>query len=192
MAMEEDDERRVHGEDLSAVVSAVLTGSRLLVAVAARSMSAVEDRVTLPQFRMMVVLATHGESKLVTMADLLGVNSSTAMRMADRLMAAGLIVREVNPRNRRESLMRLTEEGRLIVDQVMAHRRREIGSIVTRMSPEQRRELVAAMNAFTEAGGEAGGGLDAVPPGLAARLTPAERNSSRTVNLTVLSPDCAR
>lgn len=154
MAMEEDDERRVHGEDLSAVVSAVLTGSRLLVAVAARSMSAVEDRVTLPQFRMMVVLATHGETKLVTMADLLGVNSSTAMRMADRLMAAELIVREVNPRNRRESLMRLTEEGRLIVDQVMAHRRREIGAIVARMSPEQRRELVAAMNAFTEAGGE--------------------------------------
>ncbi|WP_346105025.1 MarR family transcriptional regulator [Nonomuraea maheshkhaliensis] len=152
--MEEDDERRVHGEDLSAVVSAVLTGSRLLVAVAARSLGAVEDRVTLPQFRMMVALATHGETKLVTMADLLGVNSSTAMRMADRLMAAGLIVREVNPRNRRESLMRLTEEGRLIVDQVMAHRSREIGSIVARMSPEQRRELVAAMNAFTEAGGE--------------------------------------
>jgi DNA-binding MarR family transcriptional regulator len=152
--MDEDDERQVRGEDLSAVVSAVLAGSRLLVAVAARSMGAVEDRVTLPQFRMMVVLATHGESKLVTMADLLGVNSSTAMRMADRLVGAGLVVREVNPHNRRESLMRLTGEGQRIVDQVMAHRREEIGSIVARMSPGQRRELISAMNAFSEAGGE--------------------------------------
>ena len=80
-------------------------------AVAARSLGAVEDRITLPQFRMMVLLAGHGETKLVTMAELLGVNSSTAMRMADRLAAAGLVVREVNPQNRRESLMRLTGEG---------------------------------------------------------------------------------
>ncbi|MET8866575.1 MarR family transcriptional regulator [Nonomuraea sp. NPDC004580] len=141
-------------DDLSAVVTAVLSGSRLLVAVAARSLGAVEDRITLPQFRMMVVLAGHGETKLVTMADLLGVNSSTAMRMGDRLMAAGLVVREVNPHNRRESLMRLTTEGRRIVDQVMERRRTEIGAIVARMSAEQRRALISAMNAFNEAGGE--------------------------------------
>ncbi|MGP3920826.1 MarR family winged helix-turn-helix transcriptional regulator [Nonomuraea sp. 10N515B] len=148
------DEHQVPGEDLSAVVTAVLTGSRLLVAVAARSLGAVEDKITLPQFRMLVVLAGHGETKLVTMAELLSVNSSTAMRMADRLLAAGWIVREVNPHNRREVLMRLTDAGRRIVDQVMARRREEIGAIVARMSAEQRRALIAAMNAFNEAGGE--------------------------------------
>jgi DNA-binding MarR family transcriptional regulator len=141
-------------DDLSAVVTAVLSGSRLLVAVAARSLGAVEDRITLPQFRMMVLLAGHGETKLVTMAELLGVNSSTAMRMADRLAAAGLVVREVNPQNRRESLMRLTGEGRRIVDQVMERRRADIGAIVARMPAEQRRALVSAMNAFNAAGGE--------------------------------------
>lgn len=141
-------------EDLSAVVTAVLTGSRLLVAIAAASLGEAADRVTLPQFRMMVVLAGRGETKLVTMAEQLGVNSSTAMRMAERLVGAGLIVREINPQNRRESLMRLTEEGRRIVDEVTARRREEIGSIVERMSPERRRELISAMNAFTEAGGE--------------------------------------
>lgn len=152
--MSEDVEHHVRGEDLSAVVTAVLIGSRLLVAVAARSLGAVEDKVTLPQFRMLVVLAGHGETKLVAMAELLSVNSSTAMRMADRLVTAGLIVREVNPRNRRESLMRLTDEGHRIVDQVMARRREEIGAIVARMSAEQRRALISAMNAFNEAGGE--------------------------------------
>jgi len=141
-------------DDLPAVVTAVLSGSRLLVAVAARSLSAVEGRVTLPQFRMMVLLAGHGETKLVTMAELLGVNSSTAMRMADRLVAAGLVVREVNPRNRRESLMRLTAEGRRVVDQMTERRRAEIGAIVARMPAEQRRALISAMNAFNAAGGE--------------------------------------
>ncbi|WP_336205583.1 MarR family winged helix-turn-helix transcriptional regulator [Nonomuraea sp. LPB2021202275-12-8] len=140
--------------DLSAVISAVLTGTRLLVGIAVRSLGAVEDRVTLPQFRMLVVLAGHGETKLVTLADVLNVNSSTAMRMADRLAAADLIVREVNPHNRRESLMRLTGEGRRIVDEVTARRRQEIGVIVSRLSPEQRRMLVDAMTAFNEAGGE--------------------------------------
>ncbi|MFC4120509.1 MarR family transcriptional regulator [Nonomuraea zeae] len=152
--MSERHPEQANGEDLSAVISAVLTGSRLLVAIAARSLGAVADWVTLPQFRMLVVLSQQGETKLVTMAELLDVNSSTAMRMADRLSTAGLIVREVNPNNRRESLMRLTEEGRRIVGQVTARRREEIAAVVSRMSAEQCNSLVAAMTAFNEAGGE--------------------------------------
>ncbi len=139
--------------DLSAVISAVLTGTRVLVGIAARSLGAVADRVTLPQFRMLVVLARYDETKLVTLAEVLNVNSSTALRMAERLATAELIVREVNPLNRRESLIRLTGKGRRIVDEVTARRRKEIGMIVSRLSPEQCRTLVEAMNAFNEAGG---------------------------------------
>ncbi|MFD9947443.1 MarR family winged helix-turn-helix transcriptional regulator [Nonomuraea sp. NPDC059023] len=142
------------GEDVDAVSAAVLTGSRTLVAIAARSLASVEDKVTLPQFRMLVVLAGHGETKLVTMAELLDVNSSTAMRMADRLASNGLVVREVNPDNRRESLMRLTPEGRRLVDEVTARRRAEISSIVSRMRPDQRQALISAVAAFNAAAGE--------------------------------------
>ncbi|WP_262379874.1 MarR family winged helix-turn-helix transcriptional regulator [Nonomuraea sp. PA05] len=151
------------GEDLDAVITAVLAGSRLLISVAARSLAAVEDKITLPQFRMLVLLAGHGGVNLVTMAELLDVNSSTAMRMADRLAGAGLIVREVNPHNRRESMMRLTEEGHRIVDEVMARRRKQIGEIVSRMSATQRQALISAMNAFNEAGGESAASLPQWP-----------------------------
>ncbi|GAA4967825.1 hypothetical protein GCM10023238_39660 [Streptomyces heliomycini] len=48
------------GDDVEAVTRAVLTASRLLVAVSARSLTAVEDRVTLPQFGWLVVLSTRG------------------------------------------------------------------------------------------------------------------------------------
>ncbi|WP_449065936.1 MarR family transcriptional regulator [Planomonospora algeriensis] len=86
---------QTNGEDLFAVTSAVLTGSRLLVAIAARSLAAVEDKVTLPQFRMLVVLATHGQTKLVTLAERLSVNPSTAMRMADRLAGTQRCIWEI-------------------------------------------------------------------------------------------------
>ncbi|MDH2426360.1 MarR family transcriptional regulator [Sphaerisporangium sp. TRM90804] len=141
------------GEDLEAVTSAVLTASRLLVAISARSLLAAEDKVTLPQFRMLVVLG-RGQAKLVTLAERLGVNPSTAMRMADRLTAARLISREINPDNRRETIMRLTREGRRIVEDVTAHRHAEISMILAKMTGDQRQALIAAMKAFNEAGGE--------------------------------------
>lgn len=141
-------------EDVEAVTGAVLTASRLLVAIAARSLAAVEERVTLPQLRMLVVLATHHEMKLVALAERLAVNPSTAMRMVERLTAAELVDRRVNPASRREILLRLTDTGRQLVDEVTARRRAEIAAIVAGMPPDQRSGLVTALRAFTDAGGE--------------------------------------
>ncbi|MCG7860319.1 MarR family transcriptional regulator, partial [Flavihumibacter sediminis] len=81
------------GDGVDEVTSAMLTASRLLVAISARSLAAVEDAVTPAQFRLLVVLASQGPAKLVTLAGLLEVNPSTALRMVDRLAAAGLVDR---------------------------------------------------------------------------------------------------
>ncbi|MCQ4212664.1 MarR family winged helix-turn-helix transcriptional regulator [Streptomyces longispororuber] len=141
-------------DDVDAVTRAVLTASRVLVAVSARSLAEVEDRVTLPQLRMLVVLSTRGATKLVTLAELLEVAPSTAMRMVDRLIAAGLADRRVNPDNRRETLLDLTDEGRRTVQEVTARRRREFAAIVERLAPQQRTALIAALTDFNEASGE--------------------------------------
>lgn len=141
-------------EDVQAVTSAVLTASRLLVAVSARSLAAAEERVTLPQFRMLVVLASHGESNLAALADKLAVNPSTALRMIERLSAAGLVSRRLNPASRREVILRLTPAGAQVVDDVTARRRQEIAAIVERMPPRQRASLVSALCAFNRAGRE--------------------------------------
>ena len=68
--------------------------------------------MTLTQFRTLVVLDSHGVINLNRLADLLDVNSSTAMRMIDRLLAAELVTRQDNPANRREVLLDLTDAGR--------------------------------------------------------------------------------
>ncbi|WP_055568031.1 MarR family winged helix-turn-helix transcriptional regulator [Streptomyces atriruber] len=152
--MAESGNCREGADDVDAVTRAVLTASRLLVAVSARSLAEVEDRVTLPQLRMLVVLSTRGATKLVTLAEHLRVAPSTAMRMVDRLIATGLADRRANPRNRRETLLQVTEEGRRTVETVTARRRAEITAIVERLAPEQRGALVEALTAFNEAGGE--------------------------------------
>ncbi|MFF8909514.1 MarR family winged helix-turn-helix transcriptional regulator [Streptomyces olivaceoviridis] len=154
-------------DDVDAVTRAVLTASRVLMAVFARSLAEVEERVTLPQFRMLVVMSGRGAIKLVALAESLRVTPSTAMRMADRVIAAGLAERQPNPDDRRETLLTLTEEGRRTVESVTARRRAEIRAIVQRLRPTQRLALVEALDAFNEAGGEppASGGAHLPPPG---------------------------
>jgi DNA-binding MarR family transcriptional regulator len=140
-------------DDVTAVTSAVLSASRVLVAVSVRSLAAAEQPVTLPQFRLLILLDGHGEANLVTLADQLAVNSSTALRMVDRLSDRGLISRRVNPDSRREVLLRLTDVGQRIVDDVTARRREEIAAIVARMPARTRTGLVKAMRSFAVAGG---------------------------------------
>jgi DNA-binding MarR family transcriptional regulator len=141
-------------DDVDAVTAAVLTASRLLVAISARSLAAAEERVTLPQFRMLVVLASRRELNLAALAEALAVNPSTALRMVDRLCAAKLVSRRVNPASRREVVLRPTPAGRQVVDDVTARRREEIAHIVQRLAPRQRIALVRALRTFAEAGDE--------------------------------------
>lgn len=141
-------------EDVDAVTDAVLTASRLLVAVSARSIAAVDDTITIPQFRLLVVLDARGPLKLTAIAEALNVNPSTATRMVDRLVTAGLIDREPNPTSRRELVVSLSRKGRTVVTNVTKRRRAQIAEIVGQMSPTSRRGLVRALSAFTQAGGE--------------------------------------
>lgn len=142
------------------VTAALLAASRLLVAVSARSLAAVDERITLSQFRTLVILGGAGETKLVALARRLAVNPSTAMRMVDRLVAAGLVRRGANPADRRETVLALTADGERIVNDIAARRRHEISEIAARMPPEHRVGLVSALRAFTDAGGEAQADLD--------------------------------
>lgn len=145
---------QVHDQAAEEVVTAVLTASRLLVSVSARSLAAVEDALTLPQFRMLVVLESRGATNISRLGEHLDVIPSTAMRMVDRLAAAGMLDREPNPDNRREIRISLTGKGRDVVREATERRRAELGRIVAAMPPGQRAGLVRALQMFAEAGGE--------------------------------------
>jgi DNA-binding MarR family transcriptional regulator len=147
-------------ESLDAITDALLTASRLLVAISAHSIAQVDETITIPQFRTLVILRNRGPINLATLASLLGVQPSATGRMVDRLVGVGLIDRLPHPTSRRELLARLTTRGREVVRQVTAHRRAEIAGIVEKMPPPQRLGLVRALTAFSAAGGEPAANLD--------------------------------
>lgn len=156
MARKQDEQAvlSVEDDEVDAVTDAVLRVSRLLVAVSARSIAAVDESISLAQFRLLVVLSTRGQRKVTELADALGVNPSTATRAVDRLIDAGLVDRRTNPRSRRESQVSLTAAGERVVRRVTASRRAEIAAIVARMPRTHQRGIVRALSAFSQAGGE--------------------------------------
>lgn len=136
------------------VVTAVLTASRLLVAVSARSLASVEETLTLPQFRMLVVLDSRGPMNISRLGEHLDVIPSTAMRMVDRLAAAGMLERDPNPADRREIMINLTGAGHRVVHEATERRRAEIAHIVAAMPATERTGLIKSLRAFTQAGNE--------------------------------------
>lgn len=137
-----------------AITDALLTASRLLVAMSANSIARVDETITIPQFRTLVLLSTSDPVNLATLAGLLDVAPSTTGRMVDRLVTAGLIDRRPHPESRRELVVELTPRGRDVVSAVTAHRRGEIARVVHHMPQRERHGLVRALTAFTDAGGE--------------------------------------
>src|SRR5690348_10669687 len=105
----------VSGDELGEIVDALLRSSRVLVSVAVRSLGAVTEDVTLPQFRALVVLAERGPQGAGALADALGVHASTLTRMCDRLVAKSLITRGTTSGSRREVELALSARGRRIV-----------------------------------------------------------------------------
>jgi DNA-binding MarR family transcriptional regulator len=137
-----------------AVVDAVLSASRVLVAVAARSLGDVAEEVTLTQYRTLVVLASRGAQNLAGLAEAIGVAPSTATRMCDRLVRKELIRRSEEDGDRRQLRVVLTQRGRSLVDAVSDARRQEIRSILSAVTPEEQTVLVEALGRFAAAAGE--------------------------------------
>jgi hypothetical protein len=75
-------------DSLDAITDALLTASRLLVAISARSIAQVDETITIPEFRALVILSVRGSINLRTLAGLLHVQRSTTGRMVERLITA--------------------------------------------------------------------------------------------------------
>jgi DNA-binding MarR family transcriptional regulator len=138
------------------LVDAVLRASRVLVSVAARSLAAIDDDVTLPQYRALVVLASRGPRRPSELAELLGVHPSTITRLCDRLAAKRLVRRTGSAVNRREVVVELAAKGRRLVDAVTERRREEIAAIVAEVPERERAATVRALHALGDAAAEPG------------------------------------
>src|SRR3954464_5234734 len=148
------------GEATEPVVDAVVRASRALVGITVRALNSVSDEVTLPQLRTLVVVSLQGPQTVSALAERLDGHASTMTRMCSRLVSRGLVARKPSALDRREVVIELTAPGQGLVDEVMDKRRREIDSVVRRMSTEDRDRVVAALQLFSQA---ADGTIDREP-----------------------------
>lgn len=137
--------------------------TRDIVGLALRSVESLE--VSLPQFRLLLVLHERGPASSTECAQALGVVGSSVTRLADRLHASGHLVRGKDPRNRSVVVLELTASGRRVVREVTARRRRELGRMLDRLDPEERATCVVALEKLHRLLGDAGvtDGRDVLP-----------------------------
>ena len=133
---------------------ATLRASRALLGIVARSMADALEHLTLPQFRVLVVLAGSGSTRMGSVASRVGAIPSTFSRTIDRMVEGGWVERRESPESRREILVDLTEQGGRLVDQVMKHRRRQVAAVLTSLTPEEQRQITNALDLFSTACGE--------------------------------------
>jgi len=135
-------------------VDATLTASRALLGVVARSVASALEVVTLPQFRVLVLLTADGPIRIGSLAEQMGAVPSTFTRSVDRMVAGGWIARAENPDSRREVLIELTDDGRRLVEAVTERRRREVRDVLKLLSDEDRASVARAFTLFNAAAGE--------------------------------------
>jgi DNA-binding MarR family transcriptional regulator len=139
------------GPDGDVDVAALMDTTRVITAVVAHSLATLNATVSVPQLRVLVMVAAQGPMNLSAVAEGLGVNASNASRTCERLVAAGLLDRRPDERDRRSVALSLTSRGRRLVDTVVRQRQALLEQIVGRMSAEQRQQLSSSLGAFVEA-----------------------------------------
>lgn len=135
-------------------VHAVMVAAQALVGVAAQGVSEVEGRVTLPQLRVLMLVATRGGLNLGALAQEMGVHPSNASRACDRLVESGLLSRTESTLDRRNLMLELTSDGHALIDELIDHRRTAIATILGQMPEARRRTLASAMLSFAQAADE--------------------------------------
>jgi DNA-binding MarR family transcriptional regulator len=126
-------------------LAALQSATRMLTGVALKSLEALDRDVTLPQFRMLAVLADIGPARSARVASALGLEASTVTRLADRLVTTGHVRRGTEPGHRGVVTLELTAQGQLQVDRVATWRQQELARMVSLLSTADQTSLASAL-----------------------------------------------
>lgn len=135
-------------------VGVLQAATRMLAGVALRSMDALDNAVTLPQFRLLAVLDDLGRLPTGEAARTLGLDRSTVTRLASRMVDAGHVVRGSDERHRGMVTLELTDSGRQLVATADAWRRAELLRIMARLAPREQAAVTESLHLLVAAAGE--------------------------------------
>jgi DNA-binding MarR family transcriptional regulator len=107
--------------------------------------------LTMPQLRVMFILAERGVITPGALAETMHVTPSTVTGLTDRLAKQRLILRREDPSDRRSVCVSLSEEGRQAISDLEAAGRAYLKEILEKLPAEHLERLAALLEEFKAA-----------------------------------------
>lgn len=120
---------------------------------------------------------TRGDEppRMTELADRLGIVPRSLTTVIDALEEAGLVRREIDPRNRRAILLHLTDRGAAVRDDLRDARRRAAEDLFAPLTAGDRETLAALLSRLDSPGGTAAQAAAGPPPSTPAPVNPRQR-----------------
>jgi DNA-binding MarR family transcriptional regulator len=157
--------------DLS-LAAAVDTAAEALLSVWDAARERATTHLSVAQLSALLVVERDEGINLGGLAGNLNMILSSASRLCDRLVAAGMLEREPGRSDRREIALSLTAPARKLLAELRTDRQQRLAAVLGRMGPAAREALLSGLQAFAAAGAPTTGtpaAMNAVPapPGIA-------------------------
>lgn len=95
-----------------------------------------ELNLSIAQLKTLMYLHREGSTSLSKLAGALGVTPPNVTGIVERLVEQGLVSREENPENRRQLILRLTDESRMLMNRLWENSDVRMNKILSNMTAE--------------------------------------------------------
>ena len=104
-----------------------------------------EEQVSLLQSHILCEIRRTGDPAMQQVADELGIDITTFSRQVKSLEKRRFIVRRMSPKDRRVTLLGLTDEGKRVLEQIDRYMTKKIEDIFSLMSPFERETVTRSL-----------------------------------------------
>jgi DNA-binding MarR family transcriptional regulator len=115
-----------------------------------------QDGLSMPQIYTLMYLYHEGEARISDIGVLMDVGKAAASQLVERLVQQGLVERVEDASDRRAKKIRLQPKSLRLIEKGLAVQRREMGELMSQLSPEQMATVQKAFMYLIEAMHKAG------------------------------------
>ncbi|MDA8026651.1 MAG: MarR family transcriptional regulator [Actinomycetota bacterium] len=142
-----------HNESES-VVDSILRSSRAILSIAVKSLNEIEETISIPQYRILVILGGRGDLPMSEIVKETSLAPASATRLCDDLLKKGLIDRKAHLDDRRQVIITITNEGSQLLRRVTESRRGMITEVVANLGEADLNEVEEGFALFAKASPE--------------------------------------
>lgn len=102
--------------------------------------------ISMPQFMVLMMVGYKDVCSQAEVARMRGLTEAAISRMTDGLVERKLLNKKANPQTRREHLLELTEEGKMILEKGIVCAKGVTGEVFSKLSPDEMSTLDRLMD----------------------------------------------